>query len=128
MTWLFMHLTTPPPPLLQDGNLTIAGQPKLPTWALLNATADVGDTAIVVNGVLNWQVGQSSFIIVRCALSVLGKCALAAWQMCSLILKSSEYAACALSHQLPNLPPACLSFQTCTGWRRNRDCLLLHPA
>jgi hypothetical protein len=80
-----MHLTTPPPPLLQDGNLTIAGQPKLPTWTLLNATADVGDTAIVVvNGALNWQVGQSSTDSVRCALIaqclanvqwLLGRCA-----------------------------------------------------
>lgn len=34
------------------------GQPKLPTWTLLNATADPGDNTITVNGPINWVAGD----------------------------------------------------------------------
>jgi hypothetical protein len=34
------------------------GQHKWPTWTKLNATADVGDSAVTVNGPVNWAVGD----------------------------------------------------------------------
>jgi hypothetical protein len=39
------------------------GHPKLPTWTLLKATADQGDSTVVVNGPLsNWVVGDKIVI------------------------------------------------------------------
>jgi len=53
------------PPWLQvlairEGHVRLHGQPKLPPWTLLNATADPGDTAIFINGGpgFNWVIGD----------------------------------------------------------------------
>ena len=43
---------------LRDGLVQLYGQPKLPLYTVLNATADVGKTSITVVGQLtSWQVG-----------------------------------------------------------------------
>lgn len=51
------------PPWLQvlavrEGHVRLHGQPKLPPWTLLNATADPGDTFVTINGPVNWAVGD----------------------------------------------------------------------
>lgn len=44
---------------IREGQVRLHGQPKLPTWTLLNATADCNDTVISVNGpLINWAVGD----------------------------------------------------------------------
>jgi hypothetical protein len=43
---------------VRDGSVRLHGLPKQPTWTVLNATANVGDTSIVVNGPTNWQIGD----------------------------------------------------------------------
>jgi hypothetical protein len=43
---------------VRDGSVRLHGLPKQPTWTVLNATANVGDTSITVNGPVNWQVGD----------------------------------------------------------------------
>lgn len=43
---------------IREGQVRLYGQPKLPTWTLLNATADPGDMNITVNGPVNWVVGD----------------------------------------------------------------------
>uniref|UniRef100_A0A383WCP6 Fibrocystin-L n=1 Tax=Tetradesmus obliquus TaxID=3088 RepID=A0A383WCP6_TETOB len=43
---------------VRDGSVRLHGLPKQPTWTVLNATANVGDTSITVNGPINWQVGD----------------------------------------------------------------------
>lgn len=43
---------------VREGTVRLHGQPKLPTWTLLNSTADQGDTTINVNGPINWVVGD----------------------------------------------------------------------
>ena len=40
-----------------QGWLILHGQHKTPVWTQLNATANVGDTSITVNGVVNWVAG-----------------------------------------------------------------------
>jgi len=41
---------------VREGNLILHGLPKVPTWTQLNATANVGDSYIVIQGTTNWQV------------------------------------------------------------------------
>jgi hypothetical protein len=43
---------------VREGDVRLHGQPKLPTWTLLNATADPEDTTINVNGPVNWVAGD----------------------------------------------------------------------
>ncbi|EFJ47177.1 hypothetical protein VOLCADRAFT_92355 [Volvox carteri f. nagariensis] len=43
---------------VRQGVVTFFGQPKIPHYTKLNRTADPGDTSIVVNGAINWQVGD----------------------------------------------------------------------
>ncbi|GIL53442.1 hypothetical protein Vafri_9024 [Volvox africanus] len=43
---------------VRQGLVTFFGQPKVPTYTKLNRTADPGDTSIVVNGAINWKVGD----------------------------------------------------------------------
>jgi hypothetical protein len=43
---------------VREGQVRLHGQPKLPTWTLLNATADQGDTSITINGPINWVAGD----------------------------------------------------------------------
>lgn len=43
---------------VREGAVRLHGQPKLPTWTLLNATADQGDSTVNVNGPVNWAVGD----------------------------------------------------------------------
>ena len=49
----YSPLTSPTP----QGWLILHGQHKTPVWTQLNATANVGDTTITVNGVVNWVPG-----------------------------------------------------------------------
>ncbi|GIM05166.1 hypothetical protein Vretimale_9611 [Volvox reticuliferus] len=43
---------------VRQGLVTFFGQAKVPTYTKMNRTADPGDTSIVVNGALNWKVGD----------------------------------------------------------------------
>ncbi|KAL6747058.1 hypothetical protein V8C86DRAFT_3034101 [Haematococcus lacustris] len=43
---------------VRDGHVNLHGQPKLPCWTQLAATADVGDSTITLLGVVNWRVGD----------------------------------------------------------------------
>lgn len=42
---------------VRDGKLFLRGQPKVPTWTRLNATAAQGDTQVLVQGAVNWEIG-----------------------------------------------------------------------
>eukprot|EP00878_Enallax_costatus_P024164 GHUV01025763.1.p1 GENE.GHUV01025763.1~~GHUV01025763.1.p1 ORF type:complete len:516 (+),score=80.92 GHUV01025763.1:1100-2647(+) len=43
-----------------DGTIQLFGAPTaVPSWTQLNATADIGATSIVVNGMVNWQAGNT---------------------------------------------------------------------
>ena len=42
---------------VRDGHVVMHGRPKIPTWTVLNATADVGDTNITLVGQVNWVEG-----------------------------------------------------------------------
>ncbi|KAJ9512732.1 hypothetical protein QJQ45_019041, partial [Haematococcus lacustris] len=41
------------------GNVVMCGAPKVPTWTQLAATADVGDTQLVLAGNVNWVPGDA---------------------------------------------------------------------
>jgi hypothetical protein len=43
---------------VREGSVSLHGQPKLPAWTLLNATADGCDASILVNGPVNWVPGD----------------------------------------------------------------------
>ncbi|PNH08720.1 Fibrocystin-L, partial [Tetrabaena socialis] len=43
---------------VRHGSVRMYGMPKAPHYATLNATADPGDLALLVNGPLNWKVGD----------------------------------------------------------------------
>ncbi|GLI70486.1 hypothetical protein VaNZ11_015368 [Volvox africanus] len=43
---------------VRNGRVQMTGSPRAPSYATLNATAGPGDTALLVNGPLNWQVGD----------------------------------------------------------------------
>lgn len=43
---------------VREGAVQLHGKPKLPTWTLLNATADQGDSTVNVNGPVNWAVAD----------------------------------------------------------------------
>jgi hypothetical protein len=42
---------------VRDGHVVMHGKPKTPTWTRLAATADIGDTQVVVTGTVNWVPG-----------------------------------------------------------------------
>lgn len=43
---------------VRDGNVSMSGQPKTPTWTVLATTADVDANAIELVGQVNWKVGD----------------------------------------------------------------------
>ncbi|GIL53440.1 hypothetical protein Vafri_9024 [Volvox africanus] len=43
---------------VRTGLVSFYGQPKIPHYTKLNQTANVNDTYIIVNGAVNWQVGD----------------------------------------------------------------------
>ncbi|GIL42086.1 hypothetical protein Vafri_130 [Volvox africanus] len=43
---------------VRNGRVHMSGSPRAPSYTTLNATAGPGDTALLVNGPLNWQVGD----------------------------------------------------------------------
>jgi len=47
---------------LREGVMDLHGKEYLPTWTLLESTANVGATSIVVQGNPNWEVGQEIII------------------------------------------------------------------
>ena len=47
---------------MTDGEIVLHGKPVLPTWSLLNHTAEIGNSSIVVRDVTNWKAGDKIVI------------------------------------------------------------------
>lgn len=47
---------------VRDGRVVMYGQPKLPLYTKLNATAGPNANSITVNGLTNWKVGDTIVI------------------------------------------------------------------